>query len=124
MMKLSGIAAFLATVEAGSISAASKRLGLATSVVSERLADLEKALGTKLIQRTTRKLSLTESGLSFLPRAQRIIREADEAEADLAARSGTLAGTVPLSGPVSFGSLHFGPALRRILLGPDEEATG
>ena len=71
MMKLSGIAAFLATADAGSISAASRRLGLATSVVSERLADLEKSLGTKLIQRTTRKLSLTEAGMSFFPRAQR-----------------------------------------------------
>jgi len=116
MMKLSGIAAFLATAEAGSISAASRRLGLATSVVSERLADLEKSLGTKLIQRTTRKLSLTESGMSFFPRAQRIIREADEAEAELAARSGTLAGPLRLSAPVSFGALHLGPALCRFLL--------
>lgn len=116
MMKLSGIAAFLATAEAGSISAASRRLGLATSVVSERLADLEKSLGTKLIQRTTRKLSLTESGMSFFPRAQRIIREADEAEAELAARSGTLAGPLRLSAPVSFGVLHLGPALCRFLL--------
>lgn len=116
MMKLSGIAAFLATAEAGSISAASRRLGLATSVVSERLADLEKSLGAKLIQRTTRKLSLTESGMSFFPRAQRIIREAEEAEAELAARSGTLAGPLRLSAPVSFGALHLGPALCRFLL--------
>lgn len=116
MMKLSGIAAFLATADAGSISAASRRLGLATSVVSERLADLEKSLGTKLIQRTTRKLSLTEAGMSFFPRAQRIIREADEAEAELAARSGTLAGPLRLSAPVSFGALHLGPALCRFLL--------
>src|SRR3546814_494170 len=116
MMKLSGIAAFLATVEAGSISAASKRLGLATSVVSERLADLEKTLGTKLIQRTTRKLSLTESGMSCLPRAHRIIREADEAEAERAARSGTLAGPLRLSAPVSFAALHLGPALCRFMV--------
>lgn len=116
MMKLSGIAAFLATAEAGSITAASRRLGLATSVVSERLADLEKSLGTKLIQRTTRKLSLTEGGMSFFPRAQRIIREAEAAESELAARSGTLAGPLRLSAPVSFGALHLGPALFRFLL--------
>lgn len=116
MMKLSGIVAFLATAEAGSISAASKRLGLATSVVSERLADLEKTLGAKLIQRTTRKLSLTESGRSFLPRAQRILREADEAEAELAAQSGTLAGPLRISAPVSFGILHLGSALCRFLV--------
>lgn len=116
MMKLSGIAAFLATAEAGSISAASKRLGLATSVVSERLADLEKTLGAKLIQRTTRKLSLTESGRSFFPRAQRILREADEAKAELAAQSGTLAGPLRISAPVSFGILHLGSALCRFVV--------
>jgi DNA-binding transcriptional LysR family regulator len=48
MMKFDGIAAFVATAEAGSISAASRRLGLAKSVVSERLAELERILGTKL----------------------------------------------------------------------------
>src|SRR3546814_19831283 len=104
MMKLSGIAAFLATAEAGSISAASRRLGLATSVVSERLADLEKALGTKLIQRTTRKLSLTELGLSFLPRAQGIIRAADEAAGQLTPRHGTMSGQSPITRPTRFGA--------------------
>ncbi|EZP82416.1 putative LysR family transcriptional regulator [Novosphingobium resinovorum] len=111
MMKLDGIAAFVATVEAGSISAASRRLGLAKSVVSERLAELERCLDARLIQRTTRKLSLTENGHSFLPRAQRILREVDEAAAELAARSGTLAGPLRLSAPVGFGTLHLGPAL-------------
>jgi DNA-binding transcriptional LysR family regulator len=115
MMKLDGIAAFVATVEAGSISAASRRLGLAKSVVSERLAELERSLDARLIQRTTRKLSLTENGHSFLPRAQRILREVDEASAELAARSGTLAGPLRLSAPVGFGTLHLGPALCKFL---------
>jgi len=115
MMKLAGIAAFVATAEAGSISAASRRLGLAKSVVSERLAELERILGTRLIQRTTRKLSLTENGQTFLPRAQRIVREANEASAELAARSGKLAGPLRLSAPVSFGILHLAPALTRFL---------
>ncbi|MCF8481537.1 MAG: LysR family transcriptional regulator [Rhodospirillum sp.] len=116
MMKLTGILSFLAIVEAGSVRGASKRLGLATSVVSERLAELEKALGARLIQRTTRKLSLTESGRSFFPRARRIMREADEAAAELAARSGTLAGPLRLSAPVSFGALHLGSALCKFLV--------
>lgn len=115
MMKFDGIAAFVATAEAGSISAASRRLGLAKSVVSERLAELERILGTKLIQRTTRKLSLTENGQTFLPRAQRILREADEASAELAARSGKLAGPLRLSAPVSFGILHLTPALTKFI---------
>jgi len=115
MMKLDGIAAFVATTEAGSISAAARRLGLAKSVVSERLSELERGLGARLIQRTTRKLSLTVSGHTFLPRAQRILREAEEAAAELAARSGKLAGPLRLSAPVSFGALHLGPALSRFL---------
>ena len=115
MMKFDGIAAFVATAEAGSISAASRRLGLAKSVVSERLAELERMLGAKLIQRTTRKLSLTENGQTFLPRAQRMLREADEASAELAARSGKLAGPLRLSAPVSFGILHLAPALMKFL---------
>lgn len=114
-MKFDGIAAFVATAEAGSISAASRRLGLAKSVVSERLAELERSLGNRLIQRTTRKLSLTEGGHMFLPRAQRILREAEEASAELAARSGTLAGPLRLSAPVSFGILHLGPALNTFI---------
>ncbi|WP_230291632.1 LysR family transcriptional regulator [Croceicoccus sp. Ery5] len=115
MMKFDGIVAFVATAETGSISAASRRLGLAKSVVSNRLAELERVLDTRLIQRSTRSLSLTENGQSFLPRAQRILREADEAAAELAARSGTLAGPLRLSAPVGFGILHLAPALCRFM---------
>ncbi|HEV7324254.1 MAG TPA: LysR family transcriptional regulator [Bosea sp. (in: a-proteobacteria)] len=114
-LKFDGIAAFVATAEAGSISAASRRLDLAKSVISERLAELERTLATRLIQRTTRKLSLTENGRMFLPRAQRIMREAEEASAELAAHSGKLAGPLRLSAPVSFGILHLAPALNSFL---------
>jgi DNA-binding transcriptional LysR family regulator len=115
MMKLDGIAAFVATAEAGSISAAARRLGSAKSVVSERLAELERLLGTRLIQRTTRKLSLTEDGQTFLPRAHRILFEATEGAAELAARRGTLVGPLRLSAPVGFGVLHLGPAIYSFL---------
>ena len=110
-MKLDGIEAFVAVCDGGSISEASRRLGLPKSVVSERLAELERALGARLAQRTTRKLSLTEDGAVFLERARRILRESQEAAAEIAARRGDLAGPLRLSGPVSFGSLHLGPAL-------------
>lgn len=111
MMKFDGIAAFVSTTEVGSISGAARRLGVAKSVVSERLTELERTLGARLIQRTTRRLSLTESGKVFLPRAQRLLREAEEATAELAARSGRLVGPLRLSAPVSFGALHLGRAL-------------
>ncbi|HTN97878.1 MAG TPA: LysR family transcriptional regulator [Nordella sp.] len=111
MMKFDGIAAFVATAEEGSVSASARRLGQAKSVVSERIAELERELGARLIQRTTRQLSLTEDGRAFLPRARRILQEAAEAAAELAERRGTLTGPLRLSAPVGFGILHLGPAL-------------
>jgi DNA-binding transcriptional LysR family regulator len=110
-MKLDGIATFVAVAEAGSISEAARRLRLSKSVVSERLAELERSLGANLLHRTTRKLSLTGDGAAFLERAARILREVEAAVADIAERRGTLSGPLRLSAPVTFGRLHLGPAL-------------
>lgn len=115
-MKLEGLATFVAVAEARSLSEAARRLRLSKSVVSERLAELEKSVGASLIHRTTRKLSLTEDGAAFLERAVRIVREVEDATADLAARRGTLAGPLRLSAPVTFGRMHLGPALYPFLL--------
>ena len=111
MLKLDGIAAFVAIAEEGSISAAARRLRLPKSVVSERLAGLEKSLGTILLRRTTRKLTLTEDGAAFLLRAARITREVEDAAAEITERRGTLHGPIRLSAPVTFGHMHLGPAL-------------
>jgi DNA-binding transcriptional LysR family regulator len=111
MIRIEGIAAFVATVENGSISGAARQLRLSKSVVSERLAELERSLGSALLHRTTRKLSLTEDGATFLPRAQRITRDVTEAAVDIAERRGTLAGPLRIAAPVTFGRLHLGPAL-------------
>src|SRR5271170_1979821 len=110
-MKLDGIATCVAVAEAGSISEAARRLRLSKSVVSERLAELERSAGTSLLHRTTRKLSLTEDGVAFLERAVRIVREVEDAAADLAERRGTLSGPLRISAPVTFGRMHLGPAL-------------
>jgi DNA-binding transcriptional LysR family regulator len=110
-MKIDGIEAFVAAAEAGSISEAARRLRLSKSVVSERLSELERSLGAKLLQRTTRKLTLTEDGAALHVRAARIMQEISEAVADLAERRGSLAGPLRLSAPVTFGRLHLGPAL-------------
>jgi DNA-binding transcriptional LysR family regulator len=111
MLKLDGLAAFVAIAEEGSISAAARRLRLPKSVLSERLAGLEKALGAVLLRRTTRKLTLTEDGSAFLERAVRITREVEDASAEIAERRGTLHGPIRISAPVTFGHMHLGPAL-------------
>ncbi len=110
-MKLDGIATFVAVAEAGSISEAARRLRLSKSVVSERLAELERSLGASLMHRTTRKLTLTEDGAAFLERAARIARDVADAAAEFAERRGGLAGPLRLSAPVTFGRMHLGPAL-------------
>src|SRR4051794_21443141 len=106
MLKLDGIAAFVSVSDAASITEAARRLGLAKSVVSERLRELERLLGTRLLQRTTRKLSLTQDGAAFLVRARRILDETEAAAAELAERRGALAGPLRISAPVMFGTLH------------------
>lgn len=115
MVKLDGISSFVAIAEAGSISAAARRLHLSKSVVSERLADLEQSLGAPLFHRTTRKLSLTEDGTAFLERANRIVWEVQDAVAEVSQRRGTLSGPMRLSAPVTFGRMHLGPALYAFL---------
>src|ERR1700745_2658170 len=104
-MKLEGIAAFLAIVEAGSVSGAVRELGLSKSVVSERLAELERSLGTQLIPGTPRQPSITAEGEAFLVRARRILQEAAEARSEIAERRGRLAGQLSGSEPERIGGV-------------------
>lgn len=111
MIRIEGIEAFVAAVDSGSISGAARQLRLSKSVVSERLAELERSLGSRLLRRSTRELNLTEDGVAFLPRARRITGDIAEARADIAERRGTLSGPLRLAAPVTFGRMHLGPAL-------------
>jgi DNA-binding transcriptional LysR family regulator len=111
MLKLDSVQAFASIAETGSITGAARRLAVSKSVISERLTELERLLGTKLVHRTTRRLSLTQDGSAFYERAKRILRDVESAVAELAERRGALAGPLRISAPVSFGSLHLGPVL-------------
>ncbi len=111
MLKLDSLTAFIAVAETGSITEAARRLALSKSVISERLAELERMLGVRLVQRTTRRQSLTEDGKVFLRRAQLITREVQLAADEIADRKGQLVGPLRISAPVTFGYLHLGPAL-------------
>ena len=88
MLKLESVLAFVTAAEAGSISEAARCLQISKSVASERLVELERNVGTTLLHRSTRKLTLTEDGIAFLERAKRILREVSEATAEVSERQG------------------------------------
>jgi DNA-binding transcriptional LysR family regulator len=111
MLNLDSVATFIAIAATGSFTGAARQLRVSKSVISERLQELERSLGTKLVQRTTRRVSLTSDGAAFYARAKRIVREAELAAAELADRRGKVAGPLRISAPVSFGYLHLGAAL-------------
>jgi DNA-binding transcriptional LysR family regulator len=124
MLNLEAFASFVAIVDAGSLAGAARRLGLSKSVVSARLSELERSLGVKLIRRTTRALALTEEGSAFYGRAQRILRDVETTANEIAARRGSLTGSLRISAPVGFGNLHLGPALFGFMARyPDVEMT-
>jgi DNA-binding transcriptional LysR family regulator len=103
---------FIRIATTGSLSAAGRDMGLALSVVSKRLATLERKTETRLIARNTRQLSLTEEGARFFERAQRILAEVDEAEASLTHGRVEPKGTLRVSAPVALGRAHVGPVCR------------
>jgi len=111
MLNLEAFASFVAVVDAGSLVGAARRLGLSKSVVSARLSELERSLGVTLIRRTTRALTLTQEGNAFYRRAQQILRDVEATANEIAARRGSLTGSLRISAPVGFGNLHLGPAL-------------
>ncbi len=106
---------FVAVVEAGSFSAAADRLNLAKSAVSRRIGDLEGRLGAQLINRTTRRLSLTDAGHRFYERSARLISDMVEAELAVASGQTELRGRIRMAAPLSFGLLHLAPALNEFL---------
>jgi len=97
--------------DAGGISKAADRLGIAKSAVSRRLSELEQRLGIQLFHRTTRSMKLTELGHSFYLQATRILSDLEEAEESVSQSHGDLSGTIKIAAPLSFGLLHLGPAL-------------
>lgn len=111
MESLSDIAVFVHVVRSGSFTAAAEKLGLSKSVVSKYVTRLEDRLGARLLNRTTRRLSMTEVGQVFYERSQRALGEIDEAEAEVSRLQGEPRGELRLSSPMSFGILHVAPLL-------------
>ncbi len=111
MDKLGAMAVFVKVVEAGSLSAASRVLGLSLTTVSRQLAALENALGAPLLVRTTRHLAMTEDGRAYYERAKHILSEIDEAERALSAQKTVPLGRLHVSAPTLLGRLRLAPLL-------------
>lgn len=111
MDSLSDIAVFVHVVQCGSFTAAADKLGLSKSVVSKYVTRLEDRLGARLLNRTTRRLSLTEVGQAFFERSRRALGEIEEAEAEVSRLQGEPRGELRLASPMSFGILHVAPLL-------------
>lgn len=111
--QLKGIDAFVATVAAGSFAGAAERLNLTGSAVSKTVARLEERLGTRLFQRTTRRLALTDAGTAFHRTCVRVLADLAEAEAVLAAQRSEPVGRLRLDAPATFGRLKVWPLLLR-----------
>ena len=109
MDKFQEMRTFVAVVDAGSFVRAAEALAVSKAAVSRYVTDLETRLGVRLMQRTTRRLSLTSEGEVFHARCQAVLADIEEAEAEITSRSGDAAGLVKVNVPVSFGILHLAP---------------
>lgn len=110
-LPLQDLAVFAAVAETEGFSAAARRLGVSKAMVSVAIARLEERLGVRLLQRTTRRLSLTEAGAAALPHAQRALLAAQDAEEAATQSLASPRGLLRVNAPMSFGLLHVVPAL-------------
>jgi DNA-binding transcriptional LysR family regulator len=111
MDRFHAIAAFAKVVETGSFARAAERLGISVSSVSRQVADLEAHLDARLLNRTTRRLSLTETGRAFHERGVQLLADLAEAEESAGAGAVVPRGTLRISCAVTFGTLHLAPAV-------------
>ncbi|MGP3725404.1 LysR family transcriptional regulator [Cereibacter sphaeroides] len=105
--------AFVATAKTGSFTAAADQLGVSNRLTSKYVAELEKRLGVRLLQRTTRKVGLTPSGETLLARAPALLDELDDLLVEVSHGSRGFTGTIRVSAPVTFGEDYVGGMLGR-----------
>jgi DNA-binding transcriptional LysR family regulator len=115
MDRFGAIQVFAQVVESGSFAKAAGRMGLSTSAASRHVADLEAHLQTRLLNRTTRRVSLTESGQAFYERAVHLLADLQEAEQEAGRAAVVPRGTIRLTTSVNFGVRHLAPAIAEFL---------
>lgn len=114
-MHIRDVEVFSAIAESGSLSAAARRLGLAPMTVSRRLATLEGELGVRLFHRTTRSVSLTTEGETFLPFATTLLEASEGARVSLKSNAGAASGVLKVTAPTVFGQAVIMPLIPALL---------
>jgi len=109
MDKVQEMTSFVAVIDAGSFVAAAEATGQSKAAVSRHVGDLERRLGTRLLQRTTRRLSVTPEGQAFYARCKELLAAIDEAEAQLLSSRGQPSGLIRINAPLTFGVLQLAP---------------
>lgn len=115
MDRLEAMSLFVAAVEAGSLSAAGRRFGIPLATVSRKVSDLERHLKTRLLNRSTRQLTLTDAGHAYLAACRRILDEVGEAERSAAGEYIAPTGELIITAPIVFGRLHVLPVVTGFL---------
>ncbi|NID15984.1 LysR family transcriptional regulator [Luteibacter yeojuensis] len=115
MDRLEAMSMLVTVSETGSLSAAGRTLKVPLPTLSRKISDLESLLGTKLLIRTTRKLTLTEAGLAYVAAARRILEQVEDAEREAAGEFTTPKGELVITAPILFGRLHVLPVVADFL---------
>ena len=115
MDRLEAMAVFLAAVEGGSLSSAGRQLGMPLATVSRKLSDLETHLKARLLNRSTRQLTLTDAGRDYLAACKRILEDVGEAERTAAGEFSEPRGELVVTAPIVFGRLHVLPVIAEFL---------
>ena len=115
MDRLEAMSVLLAVAEAGSISAASRKLKVPLATISRKVSELEAHLKVRLLMRSNRNISLTEAGHSFVAASRRILAEVNDAERDVSGENLTLKGELVLSAPIALGRFYLLPVVEDFL---------
>lgn len=115
MDRLEAMSVLVATVEAGSFSAAGRKLGTPLATVSRKVAELEAHLNARLLVRSTRKLTLTEAGVVYIDACKRILEQVGDAERTVSGEFRTPRGELVVTAPIVFGRMHMLPVVNEFL---------
>ncbi|WP_247257582.1 LysR family transcriptional regulator [Pseudomonas moorei] len=115
MNRLESMSVLIAVVDSGSLSGAARQLGMPLATVSRKVAELESHLQTRLLHRTTRQLSLTEAGASYVAACRRILEDIAEVERAATGEYASPKGELVVTAPVVFGRLHLVPVIAEFL---------